>query len=318
MELAAPLALGGARSVLAPAGPQAGSIATLLHVSLVLLAAIWIAVVVAMLLALREHPQDERSERRHAIAVGTATAATVAVLFVLLAASSWAGRRIDRTPPHAPLRVLVTGVQWWWEIVYDDPVPGRQVTTANELWIPVGEPVQVVLETRDVIHSFWIPRLTGKADLLPAQQHLLWLQADAPGVYPGQCAEFCGLEHAKMALRVEAVPRPRFDAWLDAQRAPARPPAGALAEHGRDVFLAQGCALCHSVRGTGAAGRVGPDLTHVASRRTLAAGALPDTPGHMTAWIAAPQTVKPGARMPALPLDADQLASVVAYLRGLE
>jgi cytochrome c oxidase subunit 2 len=318
MEVLAPLALGGAQSVLAPAGPHASWIATLLWVTMAILAAIWIALVLLLLLALREHPQDARSERRHRRAVVAASVATVAVLFLLLGASLEAGRRLDRAPPGAPLTVRVTGAQWWWEVVYADPQPSLQLTTANEIWIPVGEPVKLVLGTRDVIHSFWVPRLHGKADLLPAQQHVLWLRADEPGEYPGQCAEFCGLQHAKMALRVHAVPRARFDAWLAAQRAPAREPVGEAALRGRALFLARGCALCHRVRGSGAEGTFGPDLTHLASRQRLAAGWLPNTPEHLAGWVARPQAVKRGVRMPDPTLAAGEVAALVAFLRGLE
>jgi cytochrome c oxidase subunit 2 len=305
--------------MLAPAGPHADSIATLLWVNVVLLGAVWIAVLVAVLLALRTHRQDERSRRRQLIAVGAATAATALMLFALLVASLWTGRAVERTPPHdAPLTVRIKASQWWWEVQYDDPVPARQVTTANEIWIPVGEPVKLMLETEDVIHSFWIPRLHGKADLLPAQQHVLWLRADAPGVYPGQCAEFCGLQHARMALVVEAVPRPDFDAWLEAQRAPARAPADATGQRGYQAFLANGCPLCHTVRGLQASGRMGPDLTHLASRRSLAAGTLPNTVGALAGWIAAPQSVKPGSHMPDLTVRGEDLLPLVAFLRGLE
>jgi cytochrome c oxidase subunit 2 len=307
-----------AQSLREPAGPHAEAIAALFDANVLFLAAVWLAVGIAIALALRSHPEDERSPRRHALAVAAATVATTLAVFALLGANIATGRRVDVSEPRAPLTLRVTGTQWWWEIVYEDPVPSRRVTTANELWLPVGEPVTLLLETRDVIHSFWVPRLGGKADLVPGQVHGLRLQADEPGTFRGQCAEFCGLQHANMALLVEAVPRARFDAWLEAQRAPAREPVALAARRGREVFLSRGCPLCHSVRGTPAQGRAGPDLTHLASRRTLAAGALPNTKGHLAGWIVAPHRQKPGNEMPPMELPANELEPLLAYLRGLE
>jgi cytochrome c oxidase subunit 2 len=313
-----PAALEGAQSALSPAGPQADAIAALFWGNVALLGAIWLAVVVAMLLALRPRRGDERSERRHVLAVAAATGATGLLVFALLGASVWTGRRVDRLHAPSPLTLRVAGAQWWWEVTYEDAVPSRSVTTANELWIPVGEPVKLMLETRDVIHSFWVPRLHGKADLLPGQVHVLWLQADEAGRFRGQCAEYCGLQHTNMALFVNAVPRPRFDAWLAAQRGPAREPVDAASVRGRDVFLASGCPACHTVRGLDAHGKVAPDLTHLASRATLAAGTLPNAPGALAGWILAPQHVKPGNHMPQRMLASADLHALLAYLRGLE
>ena len=241
---------------------------------------------------------------------------------------------------------------WWWEAQYHDAQPEHAFFTANELHIPVGEPVRVRLRTADVIHSFWIPELAGKTDLIPGQRNETWIQADRPGRYRGQCAEYCGMEHAKMALYVVADPPAEFTRWVAAQRQPApalvpaaiaspatalaSPPVGeampatapqpagaaatvggdTLARAGQAVFVAS-CGACHAVRGSDALGRVGPDLTHVASRATIGGGILPNTPGNLAGWVANAQGIKPGSRMPTLPLPPGDLLAVVHYLATL-
>jgi cytochrome c oxidase subunit 2 len=215
------------------------------------------------------------------------------------------------------LSIKVIGHQWWWEIVYDDPKPGRQVTTANEIHIPVDEPVKLELLGSDVIHSFWIPSLAGKKDLIPGQQNSLTLLAHRAGTYLGQCAEFCGLQHATMRILVIAHPRAEFDAWQDQQLRAAVQPQDPARQQGLRVFMTKGCVMCHTVRGTLAGAKVAPDLTHVASRRTIAAGRLPTTRGSLAAWIADPQALKPGAKMPRVDLDPDELEAVTAFVEGL-
>jgi cytochrome c oxidase subunit 2 len=211
------------------------------------------------------------------------------------------------------LTVDVIGHQWWWEVRY----PASGVVTANEIHIPAGERVRVVATTDDVIHSFWVPELNRKIDTIPGRRNEVLLDAERPGVYRGQCAEFCGLQHAHMSLLVYADPRPRFDAWLTAQKKPAAAPTSALARQGRTAFLAAPCADCHQIRGTSADGLVGPDLTHVASRHSLAAVTIPNRPADLTEWIHDPQHVKPGNRMPAVSLSPGQLHAIVAYLDSL-
>jgi cytochrome c oxidase subunit 2 len=191
------------------------------------------------------------------------------------------------------------------------------VITANEIHIPVGKPVHIRLASRDVIHSFWVPDLHGKKDLIPGKDTDLWLRADRAGVYRGQCAEFCGWQHAHMALLVIAEPQDRFDAWLASQRQTPPPPSTPLGQRGRAVFESQACPLCHTVAGTQANGSAGPDLTHLASRRTIAAGTLPNTIGSLGGWIVDPQSTKPGNRMPAVTLHADDLQALLAYLETL-
>jgi cytochrome c oxidase subunit 2 len=223
----------------------------------------------------------------------------------------------DDPPVPGALTVKVTGRQYWWEVEYLDAEPQRQFETANELRIPVGRRVLVRLATDDVIHSFWVPGLGGKMDLVPGRTNVTFIAASRPGVWRGQCAEFCGVQHAKMAFVVVAEPPDRWEAWAARQRMPAAAPRDSLALADREAFVATGCALCHAVRGTPARGELGPDLTHLASRLTLAAGTLPNTPGHRYGWIANPQAIKPGNKMPAVPLSPQQLDAIVRYLGTL-
>jgi cytochrome c oxidase subunit 2 len=200
---------------------------------------------------------------------------------------------------------------------YEDPQASRSLTTANEIRIPVGRPVRLKLSSRDVIHSFWVPNLHGKKDLVPGHQTLTWFQADTPGVYRGQCAEFCGQQHAKMGMLVIAEPPERFAAWYERQLLPAAEPADSVAAAGQRLFLAKGCVLCHAVRGTPAGSRLGPDLTHLASRLTIAAGTLPNTRGHLAGWVVDPQRLKPGVRMPPNQLAPAELHALLGYLESL-
>jgi len=211
------------------------------------------------------------------------------------------------------LTVDVIGHDWWWEARY----PASGVVTANEIHIPVGTRVAAVVTTGDVIHSFWVPELNRKIDMIPGRRSEILLDAEHAGVFRGQCAEFCGLQHAHMSFLVYADPPDRFRAWLKAQQRPSAAPASALARRGKDVFLSASCADCHTIRGTSADGEVGPDLTHLASRSTLAANTIPNTPSELSDWIRDPQHVKPGNRMPALGLSPDALKAVVAYLDSL-
>jgi cytochrome c oxidase subunit 2 len=263
-------------------------------------------------------PPDPARERRAALGVGIATGVSVAILFVLLVGSVVTGRAMARFGRGAAVVVEVTGHQWWWQVIYRDAQADRIVTTANEVHVPVGRPVKLVLTSRDVIHSFWVPSLHGKMDLIPGKQNEITIQADAPGQYRGQCAEFCGYAHAKMGLVVVAEDEASFRAWLEAQRRPAQEPRSAEARRGREVFLSTSCVLCHTVRGTIAGATTGPDLTHLASRLTLGAGAIPRTRGHLQGWVANPQSVKPGALMPPTALPAADLQALVTWLEELE
>ncbi len=223
---------------------------------------------------------------------------------------------VARPSSKPALTVEVSASQWWWALRYDTEQPSRTFTSANEIHIPVGQPVRFELTSTDVIHSFWVPKLGGKMDVIPGQTNVTWLQADQPGVYRGQCAVFCGAEHARMVLWVIAQRPEDFRAWQAAQLADAPRPVTPAAQRGEQVFQSH-CAACHTIRGSDAAGLVGPDLSHLMSRRTLAAGVLPNTPGNLAGWIVHPQSIKPGSRMPDPTLSGPQLAALLVYLQTL-
>lgn len=221
-------------------------------------------------------------------------------------------------PPEEPrLTIEITGHQWWWEVNYVGEDPRRSFETANEIHIPVGEPVRLKLASADVIHSFWVPALSGKTDLIPGQVNVTWIQADEAGVFRGQCAEFCGRQHSHMALFVFAQPAEEFEAWWEEQLEPAAQPEGEVALAGQQQFVLR-CAVCHTVRGTIAGGEVGPDLTHLMARETIASGMLPNNVGHLSGWVANPQFIKPASKMPNLELSGPQLDAIRAYLLTLD
>jgi cytochrome c oxidase subunit 2 len=216
-------------------------------------------------------------------------------------------------------QILIVGHQWWWEIHYLNPDPTKAFVTADELHLPAGQPVGVEVTTADVMHSLWIPALNGKVDMIPGQPNYIRLLAATPGVYAGQCAELCGVEHARMRLLAVVQPPRAYRAWLARQRLPAASPATAQAQAGRQLFLAAPCAACHTVRGTAAHGVAGPDLTHIGSRRMLASDMFPNNGAYLPAWCTNAQSLKPGAKMPSLPLFTGlQLSDLVAYLRQLQ
>jgi cytochrome c oxidase subunit 2 len=216
------------------------------------------------------------------------------------------------------MTVDIVGHQWWWEVIYNSTDPSQTVTTANEVHVPVGQPVTLKLTSADVIHSFWVPSLMGKADLIPGRNNELTFTAEKAGVYNGTCAEFCGLQHAHMGIRVVAQERKAFDFWRQAQLKPAEKPSTPSAEAGETVFETSACTLCHNISGTPASGQSGPDLTHLASRSSLAAGTLPMGRGQLAAWISDPQGIKPGAQMPDVRLAPRQLNALLDYLMGLK
>lgn len=218
------------------------------------------------------------------------------------------------SPPEEPrLSIEVVAHNWWWEVRY----PNGAVT-ANEIHVPVGDPVEVRLPSADVIHSFWVPQLQVKKDHIPGMDNSLWLVADAPGRYRGQCAEYCGLQHANMVFYVVAQPRDDFSAWLAHEASPANEPTTLAARRGRDVFLGSSCIGCHTMRGTGAVGDLGPDLTHLAARETIGAGLMPLTRENLRDFVANPQDDKPGVTMPPTELSEEELEAVVDYLMQLE
>jgi cytochrome c oxidase subunit 2 len=239
-------------------------------------------------------------------------------LFALAIASFVADRSMARAAAHEKLSITVTGNQWWWDIRYNSADASKMVRTANELHLPVGVPVHIYLHSNDVIHSFWVPSLAGKQDLIPGRENDITIVPTKVGIYRGQCAEFCGAEHAKMALVVNVDSYGDFLKWWHHQLETAQPPATALARMGYTYVTAGQCGACHAIAGTPANGTVGPDLTHLASRRSIAAGALPMSEGNLYGWVEDPQSIKPGSHMPTIGLEPDQLHAVVAYLETLK
>jgi len=239
---------------------------------------------------------------------------------VLIGYTSWTVATMAEisSPPSPPkLDIEVLAHQWWWQFTYKNAAdPSQTFTTANELHIPVGVPVHLAIRSGDVIHSFWVPALAGKTDAIPGRANDTWIEADKPGVYRGQCAEFCGEQHAQMALRLQADSIDDFKAWVKNQLSDAKAPSGDLERIGMQRFELR-CGACHAVRGTSAGGIVGPDLTHLMSRTTIAAGMLPNKPADLGGWIANPQTIKPGAKMPNIELSGPELHAIEVYLETL-
>jgi cytochrome c oxidase subunit 2 len=308
------------QSIIHPAGIAASRISHLWWVLFGICTVVWCAVAIAALIAISRgrrgasNASDRRLSRNVAIAGGI----SAVTLIGILTQSVVTGRALDALRTPGALHLIVTGNQWWWDVQYDNPTASLRVTTANEIHIPVGRPVSVSLLSNDVIHSFWIPSLQGKIDLVPGRLNEVWLQADKPGVYRGQCAEYCGVQHAKMALVVVAESPDEFERWLTANRASAPAPSTPEQQRGKDVVEKGPCAMCHNITGTLAGGRSAPDLTHIASRSTLGAGSLPNTPGYLAGWIADPQHLKPGSRMPPMALRDEELQAVLAYLESLK
>jgi cytochrome c oxidase subunit 2 len=215
--------------------------------------------------------------------------------------------------------IRIIGHQWWWEIQYLDDDVNKQFTTANELHLPSHRPVNIEVDTADVMHSFWIPALHGKVDLIPGHKNYIRIEASNDGTYTGQCAEFCGAQHAHMRMTAIAQEPDDYDTWLEAQRQPGADPQTPAAIVGQQIFLAGPCSMCHTVRGTIAGGRVAPDLTHIGSRLGIAADTYPNNDAYLEAWITHAQSMKPGAQMPDLTqFSGDQLNGLVAYLRQLQ
>jgi cytochrome c oxidase subunit 2 len=320
---AALAACSGPQSVLDAASPQARVLATLTWWMFGIASAVLLLVVALVAVAIAIGWRGERDRRlrpsgqRAMVALGGVLLPAAAAV-ALMVGSAVAGRGSPAAaPPEGAMTVEVTGHRWWWEAHYLDEGGRRIATVANELHVPVGRPVKVLLKSADVIHSFWAPNLQGKADMVPGRTNVSWFVADREGTFRGQCAEFCGEQHAKMAFLVVVEPAARFDEWLERQAMPADAPTDPLARRGLEVFESAGCAACHAVRGTAAAGRLGPDLTHLAARATLAAGSLPNGRGALAAWILDPPGVKPGTTMPPTPLVPEDLDALLHWLAGL-
>lgn len=317
------------QSALEPAGPQAEHIHRLWQLTLLICALVFAAVLIVLLLAIWRAPRADaatppdaaalsRPEPRLRHRIGLAVGVSIALLFVLIVADYRTDRALMQLPLSDAVHIELTSHQFWWEARYDDADASKIFNTANELHIPVGRPVIMTLKAADVIHTFWLPNLAGKKDMLPGRTALISFRADKPGTYRGQCAEFCGFEHALMAFDVVAEPNERYESWADAQRREAGNVLDASQSRGRQVFMERSCAMCHTIQGIGANGNFGPDLTHVASRRLLAAGALPNERPRLAAWIVDPQSIKPGSNMPPTPLSVQDLHALLDYLATLK
>ncbi len=305
-----------------PASKQAALVARLHNIELAVAVIVFVVVeglILYVVLRYRQRtPDDPAPEQIHGNTLMelTWTAGTsIALLFVLVV--FWQTMTTLAAPPSDGLQVIVRGKQWWWEFEY----PEYGIRTANELYIPVGQPVEFLLESDNVIHSFWVPRLGGKMDVVPGQQNRTWFQADEPGEYHGQCAELCGVQHAGMRFKVFALPPDEFEAWVKNQQQPAVEPQTDLAKRGQQLFMSKACAGCHTIAGTSAQGRIGPDLTHFASRTTVAA-VLPRTDESVARWVFNSEAVKPGnimwQTMKNVPLSAEEVEALVAYLQSLK
>ena len=310
-----------AEGTLDPQGPAAESMADLWWLMLALGVAVFVIFAVVLAVGLfRRRPPDGPEPgaappgRLSAWMIGGGVAFPLIVIAVVFAATVHAMRDLPTTAPPGALVIDVVGHQWWWEVHY----PEEEITTANEIHVPVGRDVALRLRSADVIHSFWVPELGGKLDMLPDKTNTLVLRADEPGEHVNRCAEYCGLQHTLMGMVVVAEPPEQFDAWAAARRLPAAEPTDATEQQGKDVFVgAGGCASCHAVRGTAAAGTAGPDLTHFASRPTLGAGPFPNTAANRAQWVSDPHTLKRGVAMPAPELGPEDRDAVLAYLEAL-
>jgi cytochrome c oxidase subunit 2 len=308
---------GPAPSALNPKGPAAERIASVWWIMFGLAAAVYVVVGGLIVAAAVRKPETEGDEGRrlrisdnHFIWVGGIIVPTI-ILGILAVVTVQSTRVLAKAQPDA-LHITVTGYRWWWEVRY----PNEGIVTANEIRIPAGRPIELALESIDVIHSFWVPQLAGKGDLVPGQRNVLRLQADQPGEYRGQCAEYCGAQHAKMAFLVIAEPAADFERWVARQQRPPSTPASELEAIGQVVFNRSTCVACHTIRGTEARGEGGPDLTDFGSRRTLGAVALPNTRANLAGWIVDSQSIKPENLMPPVYLEADELNALVEYLEN--
>jgi cytochrome c oxidase subunit II len=296
-----------------PAGPYAGSISTLSWVLIAMAVTVFGVVLAALWIALFGGASLKARLGGSTMVWAGGIVFPVVVLSALLIYGLSLTRNLTAPVPADAMRVRITGEMWWWRVAYLDGQGRTIVLDANELHIPAGRPVLVELESNDVIHSFWVPRLSGKLDMVPGRRNTLPIQADKPGVYAGQCAEYCGGPHALMGFVVVAHAPAEFDIWLASRRA-SRP---AIAVEGAALFRSTGCAACHRIAGTDANGTAGPDLTHVGSRRSLGAGILPNNRGTMMGWIGDSQSIKPGNRMPPYKtLSAQELETLAAYLEA--
>ena len=326
--LAAVPGFSGNQTMLNPAGPMAQRIEHTLALIFFITAVVYLLTMAAVALSVWRNrtpgeslppPQQTspESDRKSVRAVAGAMGVSILLLFVMMLASFATSHAIGKENGRAAMEVDVYGHQWWWEVQYPKDEPDQMVVTANEIHLPTGTLVRIHGTSRDVIHSFWAPNIHGKRDLLPGYDQDFILQADQPGRWRGQCAEFCGPQHAHMSFLIVAEPNDKFQAWMKAQAGTPPPPSTPQTQHGQVVFLSRACIMCHTIRGTVAGSRVGPDLTHVGSRSTIASGTLPNDPADLAKWITNAQQIKPGVRMPPNPMPQQDLNDLVAYLESL-
>jgi len=319
----------GHQTPLSPVGPQARHIEHNLLLIFSITSIVYVIVIAALTYGVFRNRaregfvphtlvEDPEIDRKATLAVGAALGLTIILLLVMMISSFYTSHSTAVLAQAQAIKIDVYGHQWWWEVEYPiDEQPYRMVRTANEIHVPLGAVVTVHATSRDVIHSFWAPNIHGKKDLVPGYQNDLTLQVDEAGTWRGQCAEFCGLQHAHMAFDIVAQSREDFDRWYQQQLSPAPEPASSQEAHGREVFLTHACVMCHTIRGTTASATVGPDLTHLASRSMIAAGTLKNTRGNLAGWISNAQSIKPGVRMPPNPMPASDLNDLLAYLETL-
>jgi cytochrome c oxidase subunit II len=302
------------QSVLSPHGPQADQIATLAWILFVFASIILALVMFATLLAMRGTPRVREVIARERTILGFGLALPVVTLSMLLALGIWLTRAHTGHTDDA-LRIEVTGLQWWWRVVY---VSTKAVVSANEIRIPVRHPIELTLGSADVIHSFWVPSLAGKVDMIPGRVTRLRLTAERPGIYRGQCAEYCGGPHALMGLKVIAMPRDEYESWFGREAAPVTARSSDVEERGQALFMAAGCGSCHAVRGTDAAGAIGPDLTHFAARDSVGIDTMALTAENLAHFIRDGQHIKPGNRMPEFRIfSKTEETELVSYLMSL-
>lgn len=311
------------QSALQPYGPYSDVIAALFWGMLVVSVLILLGVLALLAIGLLQRKRAHEAEplgytQSRNLVLLSGIVIPIIILLVFTLSSAAVNQKIVPLNADDALTIEVVGHRWWWEITYLGNNPSERVKTANEIHIPVGEPVRLILKSNDVIHSFWVPNLNGKTDLIPGRTNVAWIQADQPGTFRGQCGEFCGMQHAKMAFTVESHPAEEFRNWLERQRQPAAEPQTEAQQRGQKVFLSSACMTCHAIRGTHALVGIAPDLTHLASRHTLAAGTLPNRKANLMGWISAPQSHKPGNLMPEVPLAPQELHDLSEYLMSLE